>query len=134
MAYDEGLAQRIRERLEEREDYGEKKMFCGLCFLRGGNMCAGVVGDELMLRVGPDAYDECLAKPHAREMDFTGRAMKGMVYVGTDGIESDDALAAWLDRGVAFSGALPPKRRCAPGRPDAATCADRAASRGRARR
>lgn len=110
MAYDEGLAQRIRERLEEREDYGEKKMFGGLCFLLGGNMCAGVVGDELMLRVGPDAYEDCLAQPHAREMDFTGRAMKGMVYVGTEGFESDDALTAWLARGVAFAGSLPPKQ------------------------
>lgn len=109
MAYDEGVAQRIREALGDRPGISEKKMFGGLCFLISGNMCCGVVRDEIMVRVGPDAYEESLARPHAREMDFTGRAMKGMVYVGTDGIESDEDLEAWLGRGTAFAGALPAK-------------------------
>jgi hypothetical protein len=84
-------------------------MFGGLCFLVSGNMCCGIVGDELMVRVGPGAYSECLARPHAREMDFTGRAMKGMVYVGTAGFESDADLDAWLERGLAFAESLPAK-------------------------
>lgn len=109
MAYDEGLAQRIREALDEREDVTEKKMFGGLCFLLGGNMALGIVKDELMVRVGPDAYATSLAQPHAREMDFTGRAMKGMVYVGTEGFDSDGDLEAWLGRGLAFAGSLPAK-------------------------
>jgi TfoX/Sxy family transcriptional regulator of competence genes len=109
MAYDEGLAQRIRETLEDVAGTSEKKMFGGLAFLVHGNMCGGVVGDELMLRVGPDAYADALARPHAREMDFTGKAMKGLVYVDCAGIESDADLAAWIRRGVAFAGSLPPK-------------------------
>ena len=104
MAYDEGLAQRIREQLDERDDLGERRMFGGLAFLLGGNMCCGVVGEDLMLRVGPDAYEACLALPHAREMDFTG-----MLYVAAAGIEDDDTLAGWLARGVAFAGSLSPK-------------------------
>ena len=109
MAYDEGLSQRLREVVEEQPGIAEKKMFGGLCFMLSGNMCLGVVGDELMVRVGPDAYEACLAEPHAREMDFTGRAMKGMVYVATEGFESDEDLASWVQRGVAFAASLPPK-------------------------
>jgi hypothetical protein len=74
-----------------------------------GNMCCGVVGEELMVRVGPDAWESCLAEPHAREMDFTGRSLKGMVYVACEGIEDDTDLAAWVERGRSFAGSLPPK-------------------------
>lgn len=114
MPYDEGLAERIREVLEERSDVSEKKMFGGLTFLLGGNMCAGVVADELMVRVGPDAYEKLLSEPHTREMDFTGRPMKGFVYVGCEGFESDADLRAWIERGVAFAGPLPPKQPAGP--------------------
>ena len=109
MAYDEGLAQRIREVLADDRRIREKKMFGGLAFLVDGNMCCGVVNDELMLRVGPDAYAEALALPFAREMDFTGRPLKGMVYVGTEGFESDEDLKGWIDRGLTFAGSLPAK-------------------------
>jgi TfoX/Sxy family transcriptional regulator of competence genes len=109
MAFDEGLAQRIREQLEERSDVSEKRMFGGIAFLIGGNMCAGVVGGELMVRVGADAYEDALSQPGARPMDFTGRPMKGFVYVSGDGVAEDDALAAWLGRGLAFARSLPPK-------------------------
>ena len=109
MAYDDGLAQRIREVLDDRDDVTERKMFGGIAFMLGGNMCCGVVGDELMLRVGPAAYEDCLALPHAREMDFTGKPMRGMLYVGTSGIEEDGDLADWVSRGVAFAGSLPAK-------------------------
>jgi TfoX/Sxy family transcriptional regulator of competence genes len=109
VAYDEGLAQRVREALAERNDLDERRMFGGLAFLLGGNLCAGVVKDELMVRVGPDAYAASLARPHARPMDFTGRPMKGLVYVAPEGLEDDDDLRAWVARGVDFAGSLPPK-------------------------
>ncbi len=86
-------------------------MFGGLCFMSGGNMCFGIVGDELMVRVGPDRYEDLLAEPHAREMDFTGRALRGMVYVDPDGITEDPDLRRWLDRGLEFARSLPPKHR-----------------------
>lgn len=106
MAYDEGLAQRIRELLEEQAGVTEKKMFGGLAFLLRGSMCVGVVGDELMVRVGPGAHAEALRQPHARKMDFTGRPMKGFVFVGVGGIEGDADLARWVSRGVRFAASL----------------------------
>jgi TfoX/Sxy family transcriptional regulator of competence genes len=109
MAYDEGLAQRVREALANSPGLTEKKMFGGLCFLIGGNMACGIVGEELMVRVGPDAYEACLGLAHAREMDFTGRALRGMVYVATEGIAEDADLAAWVERGAGFAAGLPPK-------------------------
>ncbi len=109
MPYDEGLAERVRELFEDHPGASEKKMFGGLCFLVGGNMCCGIVGEELMVRVGPDAYEAALAEPHAREMDFTGRAMRGMVYVAVDGIAEDEDLARWVSLGTKFAGSLPPK-------------------------
>lgn len=84
-------------------------MFGGLCFLLSGNMSFGIVGSELMVRVSPDAYPEALKLPHAREMDFTGRSMQGMVFVCEDGISEDADLEQWLERGMAFTRSLPPK-------------------------
>ena len=75
MAFDEGVAQRLREHFQGRDDIAEKKMFGGIAFMHCGNMCCGIVDDILMARVGPDAYAEALAKPYAREMDFTGKAL-----------------------------------------------------------
>ena len=87
----------------------ERKMFGGLAFMLDGNMCCGIVGDELMVRVGPDGYEAALGLPHARPMDFTGRPMKGMVYVGEEGLTSEDALVAWVGRGVDFASSLTAK-------------------------
>jgi hypothetical protein len=84
-------------------------MFGGLAFLLGGHMCVGIIGEELMVRVGPEAYDEAVRRPHARKMDFTGRPMKGFVYVAPDGLESDAALHRWIARGVRFAASLPAK-------------------------
>ena len=84
-------------------------MFGGLCFLLNGNMGFGIVGSELMVRVGQAKYAEALALPHAREMDFTGRSMRGMVFVAEDGLSEDDELNSWLHRGIDFSGSLPAK-------------------------
>ena len=109
MAYDEGLAQRIRKLLEDRDEVVERRMFGGLAFLWRGNLCVGVVKEALMVRVGPAAHDEALSRPHARPMDFTGRPMKGLVYVAAPGLESDRALRAWLERGVWFAASLPAK-------------------------
>ena len=109
MAYDEGLAERLRLVLAGRHDVVEKKMFGGLAFMVRGSMCVGVSGDELMARVGPDQYDESLALPDARQMDFTGRPMKGFVYIGTEGTESDDDLSGWVERCLGFNAALPAK-------------------------
>lgn len=109
MAYDEGLAERIREVLAARDGISEKKMFGGIAFMLNGNMCCGVVEDRLMVRVGPDAYEDALSRPHAREMDFTGRPMKGFVYVDGQGTESDGSLKGWVDMGLNYAKSLPIK-------------------------
>ena len=109
MAYDEGLAQRVREALATRAGVTEKKMFGGLCFLVRGHMACGIVGNELMVRTGPHAWADALAQPHAREMDFTGRALRGFVYVDSPGIEDDDALGTWVRRGTDYAASLPPR-------------------------
>ncbi len=119
MAYDEDFAARIRAGFEGVWGCTEKKMFGGLAFLLNGNMCCGTHGPNLIVRVGPDAYEEALAQPHVDEMRFTGRPMRGWIEVDAQGIESDAELQAWIDRGIAFAGALPkkaPKARKARGR------------------
>lgn len=85
-------------------------MFGGLCFMVSRHMCCGIVGETLMARVGPDNYETCLAKQHAREMDFTGKALKGMVYVAPEGIETDADLKTWVGICEAFVSSLPPKK------------------------
>ncbi len=109
MAYDEGLAERIREVLAERDDIREKRMFGGIAFLLGGNMSVGIVNDVLMVRVGKDDYPAMLRQPYARAMDFTGKSLTGFVYVDPEGIDDDNDLRVWIERGVAFASALPAK-------------------------
>ena len=109
MAYNEELAARIRTSLEGRPGVIERKMFGGIAFLIHGNMSCGVINDDLMVRVGPDSHQASLALPHARPMDFTGRPMKGMVFVGPEGINDYGALSGWIDRGVTFAQSLPKK-------------------------
>ncbi len=109
MAYDEQLAERVRQRLAGREGVVEKKMFGGLAFMVHGHMACGVVGGELMFRIGPEAYEAALAEPHAREMDFTRRPLKGMVYVAPEGFADTAGLDAWLRRALDFIASLPPK-------------------------
>lgn len=110
MAYDEGLAHRLREQFQLIDAAEEKKMFGGVCFMAAGHMCCGIVGDTLMARVGPDNYDRCLRQKHVREMDFTGKTMKGMVYVSPEGIEEESELAYWVRLCVEFTRSLPPKK------------------------
>ena len=109
MAYDESLARRVRSQLANQADLHERKMFGGLAFMVRGNMCCGIVGDELMVRVGSEQYAAALAQPDARAMDFTGRPMTGMVMIATDGLESDEALEQWIRRGIEFVSSLPSK-------------------------
>ena len=109
MAYDDKLAVRLCAALGCQKGLTEKKMFGGLSFMLGGNMCCGVLKDDLVVRVGPGGFQEALAEPHVRPMDFTGRPIRGMVYVGPGGYRSDDDLAVWLKRGVDFARSLPPK-------------------------
>ena len=109
MAYDEGLAERIRDVLAEESGVTEKKMFGGLCLLVRGNMCCGIVDDTLMARVGPDQYEACLKHPHTREMDFTGRPLKGMIYIDPEGVAEDDDLKSWIGHCLTFVSTLPPK-------------------------
>ena len=109
MAYNGQLADRVRNVLVRYEGLIEQKMFGGLCFMLRGNMCCGIVKDDMIVRVGPDQYERLLAEPYARPMDFTGRAMKGFVFVRPDGYRSDEALAKWVKRGVDFALSLPAK-------------------------
>lgn len=109
MAFDEGVAGRVRDALVERSDIVEKRMFGGLAFLLGGNMCVGVVKDELMVRVGADAYDDLVGRPHAREMDFSGRPMVGWVCVASPGFAVDADLRRWVGYDVTFASSLPGK-------------------------
>ncbi len=109
MAFDEGLAHRVREQFADQANVVEKKMFGGLAFMVQGNMSVGILGDTLMVRVGPDAYEAALAHPHAAEATGNMRPMKGFVYVAAAGIEEDEALADWVERGAAYAKSLPAK-------------------------
>ena len=109
MAFDEDFADRIRALLADQPDVSERKMFGGLAFLIAGNMACGIVGGDLMVRLGEDGADAALDEPHTRPMDFTGRPMKSMVYVSQAGVVDEPALETWVRRGVAFARALPPK-------------------------
>ncbi|MFT7580137.1 MAG: TfoX/Sxy family transcriptional regulator of competence genes [Myxococcota bacterium] len=108
MAFDEGLAERVRDVLVD-HPVTEKKMFGGLCFMLRGHMLLGVNADNLMLRVDKGAYSQLLTLPHAREMDFTGRALKGFLYVGEDGYAEDEDLEAWVSRCLTFNATKPAK-------------------------
>jgi hypothetical protein len=109
MAYDETLAQRVRTALEGTDGVVEKRMFGGVGFLLNGNMACGVIGDGLIVRVGPQAYQGALEAPFTRVFDFTGRPMKGWVVVTPQGYTDESDLGAWVGKGVAFAASLPPK-------------------------
>lgn len=98
MAYNEHLEERISTLLEERHvRFEARKMMGGLCFMVDGKMCIGIVGERLMARVGPDAYGQALTKKGCHPMDFTGRPMKGFVFVDPSAIDMEDDLAYWID-------------------------------------
>ena len=109
MAFDEALADRIRDLLGPRADVTERRMFGGIAFMIAGNMAVGIVGEDLMVRLDPADAERALAEPHARPMDFTGKPAKNMVFVDAEGTASDAELAAWVDAGADFASSLPPK-------------------------
>ena len=111
MAYDELLASRIRRALAHRSDFTERKMFGGLAFLCQGRMCCGIVGNDLMVRVAVDEFDATLQIQHVRPMDFTGKRLRGFVYVSPPGFSTSASLRAWLSRGERAAGKATGRRR-----------------------
>jgi TfoX/Sxy family transcriptional regulator of competence genes len=110
MAYDEDLANRIRELIATEGGVKEQRMFGGLAFLIGGYMAVGVSGQGgLMLRCDPDETDALLAEPHARAFEMRGRTMRGWLRVEAEGVASKAGLEPWVSRGVAYVRTLPPK-------------------------
>lgn len=104
MAYEEPLAARVRNFFKKRAvAFEEKRMMGGLCFLVNGKMCVGVEKDRLMVRIDPALYEQCLGRKGCVPMDFTGRPMRGFVFVNTEGCSSDRDLASWLDLALDFN-------------------------------
>ncbi len=110
MAYDERLAARIRESLLGQPNLSEQKMFGGLAFLVGGNMAVGVSGEGgIMVRTDPAQTEQLVSEPAAGPMVMRGRPMSGWLRVSADALTTPDALAGWVDRGVAYASSLPVK-------------------------
>ncbi len=111
MAYDEDLANRIRELIGGDSDVAEKRMFGGLAFLVGGNMSVAASGQGgLIVRVDPEETDALVAKPHAQPFEMRGRAMQGWLRVDDEGVRTKRQLEPWVKRGVAYARSLPAKR------------------------
>jgi TfoX/Sxy family transcriptional regulator of competence genes len=111
MAYDERLAERVRLALAPRRDVVEKKMFGGVCFMVAGHMCCGIVKNRLMIRLGSEQASSLLGTPHVLPMDFTGKPLRGFLYVEPKGIASSATLRTWVSRAVQFAESAPPKKR-----------------------
>jgi hypothetical protein len=104
--YDQELAARIRRTLRRRTDITERRMFGGLAFLRDGRMCCGVLGRDLVVRVVEQDMPSALRRAHVRPMDFTGRPLRGFLYVAPPGVSSDRSLRAWIAKGLAFTASV----------------------------
>jgi TfoX/Sxy family transcriptional regulator of competence genes len=111
MAFNEALAERIRQRLGRRKCVEQKKMFGGVGFLLNGNLLVGVWKDSLIVRLGPDEGEEALREPHVRAFDITGKPMKGWLLVEPEGVEDDDQLKDWIERATKFVKTLPAKEK-----------------------
>lgn len=109
MAYNESLLKKVRNLLRKTAGINEKKMFGGVGFLLHGNMACGILNDDLIVRVGPEAYAGALNSPGVRVFDITGRTMKGWVMVSGKEVNSAEELAGWVQQGVSFAGSLPEK-------------------------
>jgi len=109
MAYDESLAERIRDNFPGKAGVDERKMFGGVAYFVNGNLACGVNKDSLIVRVGPDAYEAALAEDRVSEFDITGRPMTGWVSVAPENVSEDTDLAGWIQRGIDFAASLPPK-------------------------
>jgi TfoX/Sxy family transcriptional regulator of competence genes len=108
MAFEETLAERIRAALDRPVD--ERRMFGGIAFMVEGHMACGVIGDDLVLRLGPEGAARALEEPHVRPMDFTGRPSRTTVYVAPEGVREDRDLERWVAAAVAFAATLAPPR------------------------
>jgi TfoX/Sxy family transcriptional regulator of competence genes len=109
MAYDEALAERVRKALRSNRAVTERKMFGGIAFMLRGHMFVGISGESLMARVGPQNYQRALAMKSVRKMDFTGRPMRGYVFVEPSGLKSPADLERWVQLCADFVATLPPK-------------------------
>lgn len=109
MAYDESLAKRVRQALKNEKTVAEKKMFGGLAYLLDGKMSVGILSKDLVVRVDPKEQEKLLRYPDVRPMDFTGKPMKGFIYVGPKATATGPALKSWLKRGLEYAKTLPPK-------------------------
>jgi len=110
MAYDEKIAERLSKVFSEHEGVVEKKMFGGIAYMFREHMCVGVINNLLMVRVDPEQYEDALSEAHTRPMDFTGKPMKGYVYVELAGFKTDKNLRKWVQKGINFVTTLPPKK------------------------
>jgi len=109
MPYDKTLADRVRKSIGGQAGLSEKEMFGGIAFMIRGNVACGVIGDELLVRVGPAGNDAALEQPHARPFDFSGRPSRGWIMLGAGGVAQDAELKKWVEQGVAFARTLPAK-------------------------
>jgi TfoX/Sxy family transcriptional regulator of competence genes len=109
MAYDEELADRVRDLLSARSEVSERKMFGGIAFMVSGNMACGVLKEDLIVRLGDEEGEKALAEDGVRPFDFTGKAMKNIVYVSPELTSEDAGLAEWVDAGADYAASLPPK-------------------------
>ena len=109
MAYDQALAQRVRGALAGQPGLSERAMFGGIGFMVHGNMCCGVHGDRLIVRIPPDQHEAALERPGVHTFDMTRRPTKGWILVGPGGVNTPEALNTWVQEGVAFASSLPPK-------------------------
>jgi TfoX/Sxy family transcriptional regulator of competence genes len=110
MAFDEALAERVRKALAPRRDVEEKRMFGGICFMVAGHMTVGVEKDRMMVRVGPEGQAAFGKEPHVRPMTFTGKPMKGFLFVGMAALTRQPAVTKWVKRCVGFTSTLPKKK------------------------
>ena len=109
MAFDEGLAERIRGALGRRKGLTEKKMFGGIAFLLNGNMCVGIHKSSLIVRLAPEETEAALAQPNTKRFDLTGRPMKGWILVEPEGLKTPAKLKKWIDVAAKYAGSLPAK-------------------------
>lgn len=111
MAYDEKVAERLGKAFAGKKDVIEKKMFGGIAYMYKDHMCVGIVEDMLMVRVGPEKYKKALSEKNVKPMDFTGKPLKGYVYVEPLGFKTEQSLNKWIDQGIEFVKTLPPKKK-----------------------
>lgn len=111
MPYNEHLAQRVREKLSREPVVEEKRMMGGLTFMVNDKMCLGILNDDLMVRLDPAFHEQAMERSGCREMDFTGKAMKGFVFVDASGTRTDRELQFWVDRGLEYNARAKSSRR-----------------------